>query len=101
MPVWTKTQKGKVVYERAKHDFTLRDVLRIGHKVGAEIFEIKEELFQEVLEQILLGTEVDTAFRFGSGAFGGGGATRAFGSEELFLEISTDSARAIILVETI
>lgn len=82
------TTKGRVVYDRKKHPFTIRDVVRIGKTIGAQIFKITPQaagsLYRDV--EVLLQTSeqseivLQDTILFGGGGFGGAGATREFDS---------------------
>jgi len=80
------TRKGRVVYERKKHEFNMKDVIRIGKKVDLIFFKIHPDearIFFERLAECASELEGISAesIDFGGGAFGGGGASRTFSAK--------------------
>jgi len=75
---WTKTKKGRVVYDRPTHYWTINDLERIGKKTGIVVYYFSGDQFdraQTALSEIYAGVE-DTDVDFGGGESGGGGASR-------------------------
>lgn len=95
------TTKGRVVYDRKTNPFTIRDYVRIGKRIGAEIFRITPgidiSLFGTIRSLIVndpTGTvTVPEYTEFDSGgSFGGAGATREF---------NKPSYRVMVIIEEI
>jgi len=82
-----KTTRGRVVYDRKKHEFKLEDILRIMKKKNAELATISVMAadWEETISCITTiprggsGTEPNIpGFDFAGGAFGGAGGSREF-----------------------
>lgn len=97
------TSKGRVVYDRKKHSFSFRDLLRIGQRLGAPIFRITptgdRDIFGDVITLLAddtTGTISPATYgEFGGGTFGGSGATREVG------ELLTVGRIVIIIEESV
>ncbi len=79
----TTTRKGRVVYDRKKHLFDLRDLERLSKKFAFSIFTIPRENAEAFFSFVLAG--IPEAFEaaggsisFGGGTFGGAGASRTW-----------------------
>ena len=97
---WKKTQKGRIIYDRKIHPFTIRDLVRIGRQTPAFVVLAAPESYNtlmNVLEDFIVAVE-DPGISYGGGEFGGGGATREFGSHGLPLQ---DLPRVTMIVENI
>lgn len=93
------TQKGRVVYDRPKHLFNVRDVLRIGRKIGSYVFLYSGGSFVSLLQGFQDAAVGGSGTPdFGEGTFGGGGTTRPFGKNVESPEGAL-SGRVIIIVE--
>ena len=85
---WQKTQAGRVVYARRKHDFSWKDALRVSRAVCiAQVLDplswspSKKATAEMLIERVELTLEFQSGYEdeftgFGGGEFGGGGATR-------------------------
>lgn len=94
------TEKGRVVYNRKKHLWTTKDLIRIGENLGATFFRISGRSWKGVIQNVseTLDRSYASDFTFGLGEFGGGGATRYFGEERVAEK--SGLGRVIIIVET-
>ncbi len=69
------TREGRVVYNRKKHLWNFRDVLRVIRNYGKSvIFEVSVESF----EAMIFAIETQGVIDFGGGTFAGGGTSRIF-----------------------
>jgi hypothetical protein len=95
------TEKGRVVYARKKHIFTVRDIIRIGKKSGQKIFFISGMSFQSMVKKVedAFFRDSDPDLNFGGGGFGGGGTTR--GIDSFPDPAQTRYENIIIIVETL
>ena len=95
------TQEGRVVYDRRKHLFRTKDIIRIGEKLNATIFYISDKSWSGVINDVedLLYKDRNSDFTFGDGEFGGGGTMRPFDSGAKGFE--DPYKRVIIIVETV
>lgn len=89
------TTRGRVVYDRKKNLFKLRDFLRIGKKVGSYTVVVTPNLYSRILKDIIdSGKAVEGSvqtlpeFEFGGGSFGGAGASREFGETSQWLVLT-------------
>jgi len=95
------TQTGRVVYNRKKHLWTTKDLIRIGESAGSTIFYISERSWEGVIadvQEVLYEGDAETV-DFGGGEFGGGGATRAI--TRVASKSISPYRRVIIIVETV
>jgi len=79
------TCKGRVVYNRKKHRWTLKDLFRVSKSLALNIFTVhvpdgKAIEFREKIQQCVLTNleEYNLPSEFGGGGFGGAGATREY-----------------------
>lgn len=88
-----KTTKGRVVYDRKKHEFSIADILRIMKKKNAElgIISVNKDAWSVMLDCILKipaegsGTDpIIPNFEFSGGTSGGGGASGEFEGTPLY-----------------
>ena len=88
-----KTTRGRVVYDRKKHEFGLDDILRIMKKKNSElgIISVLAENWNDTVDCIIQtpGKESGTdsnipTVEFGAGEFGGAGGSRSFDSSVLY-----------------
>lgn len=93
-PEWRKTQEGRIVYDRKKHSWNKKDLLRIAVHVTPIIYvsDVDWDAVTAHLESLI----VDEVPIFGAGRFSGAGATRDFGGPDGVAE-----PRIILLVEDI
>ena len=99
MPAWKKTQKGRVVHDRKIHLFTKRDLIRIGSQTATLILRAPFEEYNAIHQLLVDFVEVSPGVVFGGGEFGGGGATRDFGSGNGSEDLP-NGPRVIMIVET-
>ncbi len=79
--VWhSKTNKGRVVYDRKPHAWNVKDVIRIARQSDIVFFNIPLQDWQTFSTNYQLWFQERSAeFRgFGGGIFAGGGATRSW-----------------------
>jgi len=95
------TQSGRVVYNRKKHLWTTKDLMRIGKSFGATFFYISERSWEGVIADVqeVLFAKPTEDFDFGGGEFGGGGATRSVA--RVASPGPSPYRRVIIIVETV
>lgn len=93
------TIRGRVVYDRKHHPFSIRDLLRIGKTLDAELVELSGtgsgSAWADIQEAIGDARKSDevvvTVPDFGGGRVGGAGSTRTFGG--------ISAKRIVIIVE--
>lgn len=83
MKTWcVRTCKGRVVYNRKLHPFSIKDAVRVGKKIPKLVvlsFDVEDI---EILQWIARGAPADDLPpQFGGGEFGGGGASRGYSAE--------------------
>jgi len=78
------TQTGRVVYDRKKHPFKISDLIRIGTRTDVVFYSVPEfgaQAFFRRLEECAMGVPGEVGVdKPGGGEFGGGGASRTWGS---------------------
>ena len=94
------TQTGRVVYDRQKHFWKPRDIIRMGKKLSIPIFGIPSWNWDTLAKKVseLFYAEDTSIINFGGGEFGGGGASRTY--QEGTEKVPDKVARMIIIVET-
>jgi len=87
---WKRTQAGRIVYSRTKHEFSWRDSLRIARSVCiAQFYDPftwnpeNKALAEGIIDRVKITLEAmeqheDEFHGFHGGEFGGGGGTRPF-----------------------
>lgn len=96
--ICTRTCRGRVVYNRKKHIWNIKDVIRIIKKGGASL--VKIPVSQDRLMTIIRAISTDpnvNSVEFGGGSSGGGGASGDFSLEN---EISySGEPNGVVIIE--